>query len=647
MIKKILIANRGEIALRVIKTCKKLGIKTVSIYASDDATLPHASAADECVALGRGQLSDTYLNQERIIQICKELEVDAIHPGYGFLSENMEFSKKVSEANLIFIGPKPQAIELMGDKITSKAKMETLGIPLIPGYHGDNQDEVFLASEAKKIGFPVLIKATAGGGGKGMRIVREESGFTEALAGAKREAQNAFGNADVLIEKYIEKPRHIEVQLVSDGQGNHFHFFERECSIQRRYQKVVEESPAPNMPSDVRENICNTAVKIAAGIDYIGAGTIEFIMSADNSFYFLEMNTRLQVEHPVTEMTTGFDLVELQIAAANGEAFDFSQPEVTQTGHAIECRIYAEDPDQEFLPTNGRIQKIHTTPKLDFRLDCGYRDGNSISTNYDPMLAKLITWDEQRIECVDKMQVALNDVLFAGTKTNRDYLKRILAHPQFMSGEVHTHFIEEQKEALAQTPNSVFEQAFAIAGVMLSQTKMLQNIWDRKFIKLEKKFVINDEDVFVTLLNLSREGVELELKGETFLFETQMWDQTCMIVQFEGIQYELNCFQLTSDMDYQVFALQREFKVKEIKKAMRKSGALVLGEGSLQSPMPGKIFKILTSKGEVVTKGDPVMIVEAMKMEHTIRAPKDGKIIEIFFNEGDQVQGGVLLCEIE
>ena len=407
MINKILIANRGEIALRVIKTCKKLGIKTVSIYAADDAHLPHASAADECISLGSGALSETYLNQDKIISICKKLNVDAIHPGYGFLSENTKFCKKGEDNQITFIGPHPEAIELMGDKITSKIKMEKLGIPLIPGYHGDNQDEKHLEAEAVKIGFPVLIKATAGGGGKGMRIVHEEKEFRDALGGAKREALNAFGNGDVLIEKYINQPRHIEVQLVSDGVGNHFHFFERECSIQRRYQKVVEESPAPNMSPETKKKICQTAVKIAQGINYIGAGTIEFIMGADESFYFLEMNTRLQVEHPVTEMTTGYDLVELQIKAANGEKFDFSQEDIKQTGHAVECRIYAEDPDQDFLPTNGNIQKIESFPKVDYRLDCGYRDGNAISTNYDPMLAKLITWGEDREECLEKMDLAL------------------------------------------------------------------------------------------------------------------------------------------------------------------------------------------------------------------------------------------------
>lgn len=480
-INKILIANRGEIALRVIKTCKKLGIKTVTIFAENDALLPHASAADECVALGSGELSETYLNQDKIIEICKELGVDAIHPGYGFLSENMEFCQRVESEGLIFIGPSVSAIEMMGDKKTSKVEMEKLGIPLVPGYHGDNQDEEFLFEESKKIGFPVLVKATAGGGGKGMRIVKHESEFMDALASSKREAKNAFGNDKVLLEKYIIKPRHLEVQLVSDGQGNHFHFFERECSIQRRYQKVIEETPSPILSDEKRQNLCDTAVKIAEGINYRGAGTIEYIYTQDGEFYFLEMNTRLQVEHPVTEMVTNVDLVELQILAAAGEAFDFKQEDIKQTGHSVECRIYAEDPDNDFLPTTGRIQKIEADDKLNYRLDCGYRDGNDISTSYDPMLAKLITHEANRDEAIESMQEALDHVLFGGTKTNRDYLKRVLGHDNFLSGNIHTHFLEDQQAELTQKDLSDNEVADVIATLLAQKSDNSSRPWNTLF----------------------------------------------------------------------------------------------------------------------------------------------------------------------
>lgn len=468
-IKKILIANRGEIALRVISTCKEMDISTVTIYTEEDKKLPHAYKSDESYYLGQGSLAETYLNQEKIIQIAKDSGADAIHPGYGFLSENTDFCKKVKEAGIIFIGPSVHAIELMGDKKTSKVKMEEIGIPLIPGYHGDNQDSDFLFEEAKKIGFPVLIKATAGGGGKGMRIVESEGEFVAALEGAKREALNAFSNDKVLLEKYITNPRHIEVQLVSDGQGNHFHFYERECSIQRRYQKVIEETPSVAFGDKLRAEICETAVKIAKGIDYVGAGTIEYILAPDNNFYFLEMNTRLQVEHPVTELVTGHDLVRLQILAAAGLAFDFTQDDIKQNGHSIECRIYAEDPDNNFLPTVGRIKHVGKSSLQGVRLDSGFADNTDVSVNYDPMLAKLIVYSADRDGAIAKMDKALNEILFTGVKTNRDYLKRVLKHEKFISGDIHTHFIDNHGEELKPVELSDEDKAILIAATLFSQ----------------------------------------------------------------------------------------------------------------------------------------------------------------------------------
>ena len=359
----------------------------------------------------------------------------------------------------------------MGDKKTSKVKMGEIGIPLIPGYHGDNQDPQFLNIEADKIGYPVLIKATAGGGGKGMRIVQNSDEFIQALEGAKREALNAFSNDKVLLEKYITNPRHIEVQLVSDGQGNHFHFFERECSIQRRYQKVVEETPSPALDDKLRAEICETAIKISSGIDYIGAGTIEYILAPDNSFYFLEMNTRLQVEHPVTEMVTGYDLVKLQIEAAQGMAFKFKQSDVKQKGHSIEVRIYAEDPDCDFLPTIGKIKNIGMAREDGVRLDCGFSDNTYISVNYDPMIAKLIVHSDSRSEAILKMNRAINDIKFSGVQTNRDYLKRVLGHPQFIKGDVHTHFIEVYKKDLQRNVLDDDLVAAMVAGVIFSDDK--------------------------------------------------------------------------------------------------------------------------------------------------------------------------------
>lgn len=465
-IKKILIANRGEIALRVIQTASEMGIKTVTLYTDEEKSLPHSSAGDESFCLGSGALSETYLNQDKIIEIAKMSGADAIHPGYGFLSEKSSFAKKVEANGLIFIGPDATTIDLMGDKKTSKIKIQELGVPSIPGYHGDNQEMSHLIKEAKKIGFPVLIKASAGGGGKGMRIVEVESEFQAALEGAKRESMNAFGDDTVLLEKYITSPRHIEIQVMSDKHGNHFHLFERECSIQRRYQKMVEESPSPAVTPELRARMTAAAIKITSGINYIGAGTIELILDTDGQFYFLEMNTRLQVEHPVTEMVTGLDLVRLQILVAQGEPLPFKQEDLKQTGHAIEVRLYAEDPDNDFLPSIGTIHKIGKTNLRHTRLDCGYVDGNEVGISFDPMLAKLISWGETRNLAADKLSLALNDVVFLGMKTNRDYLKRILMLSEYREGLTFTHFVKTYAEKLKPKKKTKEDIALAIAAAL-------------------------------------------------------------------------------------------------------------------------------------------------------------------------------------
>jgi 3-methylcrotonyl-CoA carboxylase alpha subunit len=486
-IKKILIANRGEIALRVIQTAKEMGIKTVTLYTDEEIMLPHKSAGDESYNLGSGALKETYLNQEKIIEIAKRSGADAIHPGYGFLSEKSSFAKKVREAGLIFIGPSPEAIDLMGDKKTSKNKIQELGVPSIPGYHGDNQEISFLVKEAKKIGLPVLIKASAGGGGKGMRIVNDENEFQSALEGAKREALNAFGDDTVLLEKYITSPRHIEIQVMSDQHGNHFHLFERECSIQRRYQKIIEESPSPAVTPELRKKMTEAAIRITSGINYEGAGTIELILDTDGSFYFLEMNTRLQVEHPVTEMVTGLDLVRLQIIVAQGDKLPFTQADLKQRGHAIEVRLYAEDPDNGFLPSIGTIEKIGKTNVRDTRLDCGYVDGNAVTISFDPMLAKLISWGESREAATQKLNLALNDILFLGLKTNRDYLKRILTLSEFHQGTTFTHFVKTYEDKLQKKAPTKEQTAMAVAAFLLkkdvaiggsSQSVKSNNVWE-------------------------------------------------------------------------------------------------------------------------------------------------------------------------
>jgi acetyl-CoA carboxylase biotin carboxylase subunit len=468
-IKKILVANRGEIALRVLKTAREMGISVVTVYAEDDKNLPHALYADESYSLGSGALSDTYLNKAKLIEVAKKSGADAIHPGYGFLSENEEFARLVERNGIVFIGPTPESIVLMGDKIGSKKALEKIKVPLTPGYHGDDQSDENLMREAKKIGYPILIKASAGGGGKGMRIVHQDSELLESIRGAKSEGLKSFSSDKVLIEKYVENPRHIEVQLMSDIHGNHLHFFERECSIQRRYQKVVEETPAPNMSQELRLKICKTAVQIAHGINYRGAGTVEFIMSQDGSYFFMEMNTRLQVEHPVTEMVTGHDLVKYQILVAQGDKLPLKQDEIKQKGHAIECRIYAEDPDNNFMPTIGKIERIGVPTLRDVRLDCGFLDGTEVGVNYDPMLAKLVVWGEERKTAISKTIQSLDEVLFLGVKTNRDYLKRILGHKEFVAGKTHTHFIPDHKSELGPRAMSEDQMAALIAAFAIGE----------------------------------------------------------------------------------------------------------------------------------------------------------------------------------
>lgn len=469
-IKKILIANRAEIALRVIRTAKRLGIKTVTLYTEEEKHLPQRYLSDHSVYLGEGTLKETYLNMQKIIQIAKDNHCDAIHPGYGFLSENAAFSKLASDNGITFIGPTPEIINLMGDKKGSKEAMIKMGIPVIPGYHGADQSSDVLAKEATKIGYPVLIKASAGGGGKGMRIVWDAKDFASELESCKREALNSFGSDIVLIEKFIQNPRHIEVQVMSDNHGNHFHFFERECSIQRRHQKIIEESPSVALSDELRSKMTSTAVKISSGINYSGAGTIEFILDGEN-FYFLEMNTRLQVEHPITEEVTGYDLVELQIFAASNEAFSFSQDDITQTGHAIEVRIYAEDPDNDFMPVIGRIKHIGE-PQSYTRLDTGYIDGSEITVNFDPMIAKVIVHGEDRADATNLMLDSLSDLPFFGFKTNRDYLTRVLSHPEFIKGNTYTHFVNTYKESLMKKEISKNELACSIGAILLADANM-------------------------------------------------------------------------------------------------------------------------------------------------------------------------------
>jgi acetyl-CoA carboxylase biotin carboxylase subunit len=442
MFKKILIANRGEIAVRIIKACQELGIKTISIYSKVDVKAPHVHLADEAVNIGDPAPVESYLNIPKIIKIAQEKNAEAIHPGYGFLAENPDFAETCNKVGIKFIGPSPKVISLMGDKIAAKKTMEKAGVPVIPGYHGSNQDDKSLVKEGKKIGFPLLVKAAAGGGGKGMRIVKSEDNLLESIESAKRESKSSFGNDIVFLEKYLEKPRHIEFQILADEQGNTIHLFERECSIQRRHQKIIEESPSPIITPELRKKMGNAAVTAAKAVGYNNAGTVEFMIDENLNYYFMEMNTRLQVEHPITELTTGIDLAKWQLKIASGEKLTLKQKELFQRGHAIECRIYAEDPKNGFLPSVGKLLKVEEPNGPNIRVDSGIVTNNNISPYYDPMLSKLITYAENREECINKITWALSHYVVIGVTSNIYFLKKVLEHEEFQKGNTTTHFID-------------------------------------------------------------------------------------------------------------------------------------------------------------------------------------------------------------
>jgi len=442
LIKKILVANRGEIAVRIIKACQEMNIKTVAIYSDVDSDAPHVHLADETINLGDPTPIESYLNIPKIIKIAQETKAEAIHPGYGFLAENPDFAKSCIDVGIKFIGPKPNVIALMGDKIEAKKTMQKAGVPVIPGYNGEKQDESTLIKEGKKIGFPLLVKAASGGGGKGMRIVHSEDKLAESIESSKRESKSAFGDDTVFLEKYLDKPRHIEFQILSDEHGNTIHLFERECSIQRRHQKIIEETPSPVMNPDLREKMGLSAVSAAKTVGYTNAGTVEFMVDGNLNFYFMEMNTRLQVEHPITELTTGIDLVKWQIRIADGKELTLKQNDLFQRGHAIECRIYAEDPSNGFLPSVGTLEKVEVPSGPNIRDDSGINSGMKITPYYDPMLAKLIAYSENRHECINKMIWALSRYVILGVTTNVTFLKKVLEHEEFKKGNITTHFIE-------------------------------------------------------------------------------------------------------------------------------------------------------------------------------------------------------------
>jgi 3-methylcrotonyl-CoA carboxylase alpha subunit len=667
MFEKILIANRGEIACRIARTAKRLGVRTVAVYSEADTRALHVASCDEAWLIGPAHPRESYLRGDRILDVAQKSGAQAIHPGYGFLSENADFARACQQAGVVFIGPPPAAIEAMGSKSAAKALMEKAGVPLVPGYHGDAQEPATLEKEAGRIGYPVLIKASAGGGGKGMRVVNHAAEFVEALAAAKREAASSFGDDRVLIEKYLTRSRHIEMQVFADMHGACLHLFERDCSVQRRHQKILEEAPAPGMSAERRKQMGDAAVAAAKAVGYVGAGTVEFIAEQSGRFYFMEMNTRLQVEHPVTEMITGLDLVEWQLRVAAREALPLTQEQLSISGHAIEARIYAEDPARGFLPTAGCVEHLRQPqPNAHVRIDSGVQAGDEVGVHYDPMIAKLIAWDRDRPSALRRLRTALGEYQVAGITTNLSFLSAVTAHPAFADadrdpGSLDTGLIERNRAALFPEPAPAPDAILAIA--VLSESLRM----DREAASaaarssdahspwhLRHGWRLNEDNhhVFVLLDAGKRRQIVAHYRGGGYLLELPAGGRTTASASYAGdgtIDVELDGKRSRATVarradELTVFAGGHSYRLEfEKPVAMEEEDP----SGRLASPLPGSVVQVLVGSGETVAKGQALMIIEAMKMEHTISAPKRGTVRQIYFSKGEQVAEGAQLLEFE
>lgn len=663
MFTKILIANRGEIACRVIKTARRMGIRTVAVYSEADANTRHVRLADEAVLLGPAAARESYLVADKIIEACKRTGAQAVHPGYGFLSENEEFAEALAANGIAFIGPPASAIRAMGSKSEAKKLMGAANVPLTPGYHGDDQTPALLHAEADKIGYPVLIKAAAGGGGKGMRLVERSEDFPDALASCKREAISSFGDDHVLIEKYITKPRHIEIQVFADTLGNCVYLFERDCSVQRRHQKVLEEAPAPGMSEERRRQMGEAAVAAAQAVGYVGAGTVEFIANQDGTFYFMEMNTRLQVEHPVTEMITGQDLVEWQLRVAAGQPLPLRQEQLEIRGHALEARIYAEDANKGFLPATGQLIRLAPPAEsIHVRVDTGVEEGDEITPWYDPMIAKLIVWDETRDGALARMRKALADYQVAGLTTNIDFLSRLVTCPAFAGADLDTGLIERQKEFLFPAAQTVPRDALLVATVgellweqheaktAARQSGDPHSPWHardgwRMNLSSARTISFKDGDTLIDAhVRYQRDQWQITLNGETTLARGKKLEGDRFAVELDDRR--LMASVVAVDEKRSVFLQGASYALLRDDPLHRVDAGDSHG-GGLTAPMPGKIVALLAKPGQKVDKGTPLLILEAMKMEHTITAPAAGSIKAFYYEPGEQVSDGAALVEFE
>ncbi|XP_066457696.1 methylcrotonoyl-CoA carboxylase subunit alpha, mitochondrial [Eleutherodactylus coqui] len=667
-IEKVLIANRGEIACRVMRTAKKMGVQSVAVYSEADRNSMHVSLADEAYLIGPAASQQSYLAMDKIIKVAKASGAQAVHPGYGFLSENTEFAELCKKENKIFIGPPSSAIRDMGIKSTSKSIMSAAGVPIIEGYHGEDQSDQHLKEQAAKIGYPVMIKAVRGGGGKGMRIARSEAEFVDQLESARREARKSFNDDVMLIEKFVDNPRHVEVQVFGDQHGNAVYLFERDCSVQRRHQKIIEEAPGPGISPEVRRKLGEAAVRAAKAVNYVGAGTVEFIMDSEHNFYFMEMNTRLQVEHPVTEMITGTDLVEWQLRVAAGERIPLTQDEIALNGHAFEARIYAEDPNNNFMPGAGPLLHLSTPPADSVtRIETGVRQGDEVSVHYDPMIAKLVVWAKDRQAALTKLKFCLRQYNIVGLSTNIDFLLSLSGHPAFEAGDVHTNFIPQHYKELFPPKKGTSDEMLcqAALGLLLNEQLLTQEFnlqWEDRFSpfasssgrrmnvlytrnlslmdgenKVDMKITYNHDGSYVIQIHdrVLKVSGELVNEGDVTYVKCSVDGMFCkskLII----IDHNIHLFSMDG-------SVQLGIPVPKFLSEVSTSGS----QGGAVAPMTGTIEKVLVKAGDKVVAGDPLMVMIAMKMEHTIRAPKTGTIRKVYFKEGVQASRHAPLVQYE
>ena len=664
MFERVLIANRGEIACRVIRTCRRLGIHTIAVYSEADKDAQHVRLADEAWPIGGPRPADSYLRGDVILDVAKKSGAQAIHPGYGFLSENTAFARACTDAGVVFIGPRPESIDAMGSKAAAKALMEHHQVPLVPGYHGENQDGAFLAEQARKTGFPLMIKAAAGGGGKGMRIVRAEKEFADALASAQREAASSFGDTRVILERYVEHPRHIEFQVFGDTHGHVIHLNERECSAQRRYQKVLEETPSPFLTPERRKAMGEAAVAAAKAVNYVGAGTVEFIVGQDGTFFFMEMNTRLQVEHPVTEETLGLDLVEWQLRIAAGETLPLQQEQVHARGHAIEVRLYAEDPDQNFLPGSGKLRTLKLpVPSRHVRLDGGVVEGDTVTIFYDPMIAKLIVYDADRTQALQRMREALAECEIVGPKSNIAFLERLVRHPVVVEGRIDTGYLDRHLDEFltgdaapsdhvlfAAATTALLHDECAIAAHALHGSDP-HSPWSRA-----DAWRIGHAGKRIVALSLREQRYEIEAHGHDGHYQLQHGESHCDV---HGARHQNGVLSARFDGEGLRFAIHADAQRVSLHDADGQRYSFVRtaafaweskqGSGGNQiiAPMPGRVVLVKANVGDQVEEGQELLVMEAMKMELALKAPRSGTIENISATQGEFVEADAVLVRFK